>query len=111
MDGSEQREGSDAGFQGNTAHLQRIRDISLLESTRALSGIRSGVIVNTAAMHHVDNCEKEPLRAYEVNALGPRNLAIVARKLDAKLVHVSTDYVFDGAKAPTVRGRAPRRAT
>jgi dTDP-4-dehydrorhamnose reductase len=74
-------------------------DISLLESTRStLGGIRPGVIVNTAAMHHVENCEKEPLRAYEVNALGPRNLAIVARELDAKLVHVSTDYVFDGAK-------------
>lgn len=74
-------------------------DISSLESTRsALGGIRPGVIVNTAAMHHVENCEKEPLRAYEVNALGPRNLAIVARELDAKLVHVSTDYVFDGAK-------------
>jgi RmlD substrate binding domain len=56
-------------------------------------------------------CEKEPLRAYEVNALGSRNLAIVARELDAKLVRVSTDCVFDGAKAPTVRGRAPRRAT
>jgi len=74
-------------------------DISSLESTRsALGDIRPGVIVNTAAMHHVENCEKEPLRAYEVNALGPRNLAIVARELDAKLVHVSTDYVFDGAK-------------
>ena len=74
-------------------------DISSLESTRSvLNDIRPGVIVNTAAMHHVENCEKEPLRAYEVNALGARNLAIVARELDAKLVHVSTDYVFDGAK-------------
>jgi dTDP-4-dehydrorhamnose reductase len=49
-------------------------------------------------MHHVENCEKEPLRAYAVNALGARNLAIVARELEAKLVHVSTDYVFDGSK-------------
>jgi dTDP-4-dehydrorhamnose reductase len=74
-------------------------DISSLESTRgALSGIRPAVIVNTAAMHHVENCEKDPPRAYEVNALGPRNLAIVARELDAKLVHVSTDYVFNGEK-------------
>jgi dTDP-4-dehydrorhamnose reductase len=74
-------------------------DISSVESTRsALSVLRPEVIVNTAAMHHVENCEKEPLRAYEVNAIGARNLAMVARELDAKLVHVSTDYVFNGAK-------------
>lgn len=74
-------------------------DISSLESTRnTLESIHPSVIVNTAAMHQVENCEKEPLRAYEVNALGVRNLAIVARELDAKLVHISTDYVFDGSK-------------
>jgi dTDP-4-dehydrorhamnose reductase len=74
-------------------------DISSLEWTRKiLSSVRPSVIVNTAAMHHVENCEKEPVRAYEVNALGARNLSIVARELDAKLVHVSTDYVFDGSK-------------
>jgi dTDP-4-dehydrorhamnose reductase len=74
-------------------------DISSPESIHsALSGVRPEVIVNTAAMHHVEDCEKEPLRAYGVNAIGSRNLAIVARELDAKLVHVSTDYVFNGAK-------------
>ena len=56
------------------------------------------MIVNTAAMHHVENCEGEPEKAFHVNALGPRNLAIVARDLDAALMHVSTDYVFDGSK-------------
>jgi dTDP-4-dehydrorhamnose reductase len=75
-------------------------DISSLEvSRKVLSGFRPSVIVNTAAMHHVEKCENEPLRAYEVNALGPRNLSIVARELDAKLIHVSTDYVFDGTKS------------
>jgi len=74
-------------------------DIASLESIRsALAGADTAVIVNTAAMHHVENCEKDPLRAYEVNALGARNLAIVARELDAKLVHISTDYVFDGTQ-------------
>src|SRR5690348_15969049 len=72
-------------------------DIASLESiSNAIAAVEPAVIVNTAAMHHVENCEKEPLRAYEVNALGARNLATVARELDAKLVHVSTDYVFDG---------------
>src|SRR5260370_39248010 len=74
-------------------------DISSADSLRkVLSGIQPAVIVNAAAMHNVENCEKDPLRAYDVNALGSRNLAVVARELDGKLVHISTDYVFDGVK-------------
>jgi dTDP-4-dehydrorhamnose reductase len=74
-------------------------DICSLDSTRhVLGAVRPALIVNTAAMHHIENCEKEPLRAYEVNALGVRHLTIVANELNAKLVHVSTDYVFDGSK-------------
>ena len=74
-------------------------EISELPSvSHALGGMRPQVIVNTAAMHHVENCEREPGKAFAVNALGPRNLAIVARDLGAVLMHVSTDYVFDGSK-------------
>jgi dTDP-4-dehydrorhamnose reductase len=74
-------------------------DIPDLQSvTRALEGIRPEAIVNTAAMHHVENCEREPEKALAVNALGARNLALVARDLSAVLIHVSTDYVFDGTK-------------
>lgn len=81
-------------------------EISSLKSTRdVLERIHPAVIVNTAAMHNVESCEKDPLRAHEVNALGSRNLAEAARDLEAKLVHVSTDYVFDGAKMqPYVEG-------
>lgn len=84
-------------------------DIASLESTRAaLGGAAPAVIVNTAAMHHVEKCETEPIRAYEVNALGARNLLTVARELNAKLVHVSTDYVFDGTKnSPYVESDTP----
>jgi dTDP-4-dehydrorhamnose reductase len=74
-------------------------EISDLHSvSQALEGIRPEVIVNTAAMHHVENCEREPEKAFAVNAIGPRNLAMVARDLGATLMHVSTDYVFDGSK-------------
>jgi dTDP-4-dehydrorhamnose reductase len=66
--------------------------------SQALEDIQPQVIVNTAAMHHVENCEREPEKAFNVNALGPRNLAIVARNLGAVLMHVSTDYVFNGSK-------------
>jgi dTDP-4-dehydrorhamnose reductase len=85
-------------------------EISDLPSvSRALVDIRPQVIVNTAAMHHVENCEREPEKAFAVNALGPRNLALVARDLGAVLLHVSTDYVFDGSKgSPYVEEDNPR---
>jgi dTDP-4-dehydrorhamnose reductase len=74
-------------------------EISDLHSvSHALEDIHPQVIVNTAAMHHVENCEREPEKAFAINALGPRNLAVVARALGAVLIHVSTDYVFDGSK-------------
>jgi len=53
------------------------------------------VVVNTAAMH-VAFCEEAPGGAYLVNAIGPKNLAEVARGSDALLVHISTEQVFDG---------------
>jgi dTDP-4-dehydrorhamnose reductase len=75
-------------------------ELSSLESVKACLGTRTlDVVVNTAAMHHVENCEQEPAKAYAVNAMGARNLAIVTRDLGAVLVHVSTDYVFDGKKS------------
>lgn len=59
------------------------------------------VIINCAAATNVDGCEKDEDFAYKLNAIGPRNLAIAATKIGAKLVHVSTDYVFAGnAEAP-----------
>lgn len=65
-------------------------------------------IVNTSAMHHVETCEREVQRSFEVNALGARNLALVARQVQATVIHVSTDYVFDGSKhAPYVEEDAP----
>ncbi len=54
-------------------------------------------IVNTAAMTNVDGCERDPEQAFAVNALGVRTLAQAAARRGAHLVHVSTDYVFDGA--------------
>lgn len=64
-----------------------------------LKELRPQLVVNTAAMHHVENCEREAEKAFAVNGLGSRNLALVARDIDATLMHISTDYVFDGAKA------------
>lgn len=72
-------------------------DITDLESVLAYAGANNpDVIINCAALTAVDLCETERDKAYLVNSLGPRNLAIAATKVDAELVQVSTDYVFDG---------------
>lgn len=57
---------------------------------------RPDVIINCAAHTNVDKCEEQLDLAYKINAIGPRNLSIAARELDAKIIHVSTDYVFEG---------------
>ena len=55
------------------------------------------IVVNAAAYTNVDGCETETDLAYRVNALGPRNLAQLCEERDCDLLHVSTNYVFDGA--------------
>jgi len=65
---------------------------------RAIELTAPGLVINTAAMHHVEKCESEPLQAYRVNALGPATLAAVCRDAGIVLYHISTDYVFDGLK-------------
>ena len=61
--------------------------------------IKPEIIINCAAMTDVDGCEKDPQRAKEVNAEGALNVARAAMMYGAKLVHISTDYVFDGNKS------------
>jgi dTDP-4-dehydrorhamnose reductase len=86
-----------------------IEIVALDSVERALLEQAPQLIVNTVAMHQVENCEREPERAFAVNGLGAKNLALVARRLGAVLMHVSTDYVFDGSKkSPYVEEDAPR---
>jgi len=55
-------------------------------------------IINCSAYTAVDKAEDEPELAFRINADGPRNLAGIARDKEAKLIHISTDYVYDGTK-------------
>ena len=61
-----------------------------------LMDIRPEVVLNTTAYHRVDDCETHPDLAYAANVLAVLNLVRIANDLNAILVHVSTDYVFDG---------------
>ena len=64
----------------------------------ALSERNPDVVVNTAAMHHVEKCEADPEAAFATNAIGAKNVADWARRANATVMYVSTDYVFDGKK-------------
>lgn len=57
---------------------------------------RPEIIINCAAFTEVDLCETQEATAYQSNAKGPQNLAMAASQIGAVLVHISTDYVFDG---------------
>jgi dTDP-4-dehydrorhamnose reductase len=108
--------GSDAvaAFQANgdsvfpLSHAE-IELANLDSVSKCLDELQPELVVNTAAMHHVEKCEQDPERAFGVNGIGCRNLALKARELGAVLMHVSTDYVFDGCKGtPYVESDVPR---
>lgn len=72
-------------------------DITVFEDVRkAVLDHCPQVVVNCAAYTDVDKAESEPQQAYKVNGLGPRNLALACAETGASLVHISTDYIFDG---------------
>jgi len=76
--------------------------------TAALARLRPEVVVNTAALHNVPRCETAVREAFALNAVAPLELARACTRIGARLVHVSTDYVFDGAKlAPYVETDRP----
>jgi len=63
-----------------------------------LSPLEFDLLINCAAMTNVDLCEQEIEQAFAINAEGPQLLARICRDKNAKMIHFSTDYVFDGEK-------------
>src|SRR6056297_1153811 len=83
-----------AGFSSRDA------DITDLEAVyNKVKTLKPDVVINSAALTDVDKCEMEPDKAYAVNAVGPKNIAIACRDFKARFIHISTDYVFDGESA------------
>lgn len=76
--------------------LDLTADLSQIHET--LDAARPDVIVSTAAYTAVDRAESEPPEAFAVNAKGAESVALSAHSLGVPLIHLSTDYVFDGAK-------------
>lgn len=75
-------------------------DIGDLEAVRAsITEVQPGIVINAAAYNRVDDAEHDPGPAFRGNAVGPRNLALATAEASIPILHVSTDYVFDG-KAP-----------
>lgn len=76
-----------------------VADLDITKVDDVIKAVRAekpDVIVNCAAHTAVDACETDLDNAYRINAIGPRNLSLAANEVNAKLVHISTDYVFDG---------------
>src|SRR5579872_6826090 len=77
-------------------------EVDLLDPSsveKAIAKFRPDVVVNPAAYTDVDKAESEPDKAFAINRDGARAVAAAAAKLGAPIIHLSTDYVFDGEKA------------
>ena len=65
-----------------------------------LSEFRPDVIIHGAAMTHVDECEQHKELAYNLNVVGTQNIVDAAKELGVHVVHISTDFIFDGQDGP-----------
>jgi dTDP-4-dehydrorhamnose reductase len=72
--------------------------INFNSSEELLKVIKPDAVINCAAYVRVDDAEDFPDKAFAVNALGARNIAKVCKGLNTALMHISTDYIFDGRK-------------
>jgi dTDP-4-dehydrorhamnose reductase len=101
------------GTHRSKVSLRGTRPVPLtLEDAAALklrvSELRPDLIVHTAGLTDVDACERDPAAAHALNAVAAGNVAQAAASRDAKLVHISTDHLFDGRQAMRTEDDPPR---
>ena len=73
-------------------------DITNREDITLIQKLNPDYIIHTAALTNVDHCERDKRLAWNINVEGTKHIAEIARKINAKLIYISTDYVFDGNK-------------
>jgi len=89
----------EATFRGFDVRALTRREFDITDPSAAQRHIGAGdVVVNCAALTNVDAAEADPEGAHLINAVGPGNLAVACARVGARMVHVSTDYVFSGSQ-------------
>lgn len=89
-------------------HQVKLDKTQAEDSSRVFSKVRPEVVVDTAALTNVDYCENHQDEAWRVNVEGSENIAHLCSEFGSKLVHVSTDYVFDGEKGSYLEEDTPK---
>ena len=92
------RKGKEQGFDILAFDLPEIDIADASSVEKVISQVTCSLVINSAAYTAVDQAEKEPERAYAINQDGPAHLASYCAKARIPLIHISTDYVFDGNK-------------
>jgi dTDP-4-dehydrorhamnose reductase len=87
-----------AGWKVNLLGHEKIKVENFDSVTNALKENKSEWIINTAAFHRVDECEKDSQKAWEINVSGAKNVAVAARNLGIQSVFISSDFVYSGNK-------------
>lgn len=89
-------------------HKYEKLDITNKEEVKKLIGYyEPNVIINCAAFTEVDKCETERELCWRLNVDGVKNIIIASKKCDAKIIHFSTDYIFDGKNGPYTEDATP----
>lgn len=88
----------DNNFEVFSFNKKELDITDFLNSNKIITSIKPDIVINCAAYTNVDEAQKDISKAREINANGAKNLAKIASFLNIALIHISTDYVFDGKK-------------
>ena len=91
-------------IQNNRLHYYSLDIINGLEVNLLIDKLRPDTIIHCAALTQIDECEQNPIKAWEVNVTATRFLVDAAKKINAFFIFISTDFVFDGMAGPYKEG-------